>query len=101
MGSCYRSFLHPHKNYNLIANQQGVKMLILTRKVGESIIINDNIHITVLDGASTQTRIGINAPEHVKVYREELYKRLQGEAHQPAEPQCDKVINDYYSPPYA
>ncbi|MEE4258285.1 MAG: carbon storage regulator, partial [Bacteroidales bacterium] len=38
-------------------------MLILTRKVGETIIINDNIHITVLDAPGTQTRIGINAPE--------------------------------------
>jgi carbon storage regulator len=76
-------------------------MLILTRKVGETIIINDNIHITVLDAPGTQIRIGINAPEHVKVYREELYKRLQDDTHQSAEPPCDTVISDYISPPYA
>ncbi len=46
-------------------------MLILTRKVGESIIIDDNIQITILETTGTQIRIGINAPKEVKVYRQD------------------------------
>lgn len=55
-------------------------MLILTRKPNESIIINDHIKITVLGmHASSQIRIGINAPEEIKIYREEIYKKIQQE----------------------
>ncbi len=52
-------------------------MLILTRKIGESLIIGNNITITVLGVKGTQVRIGINAPKDVSVHREEIYKKLQ------------------------
>ena len=76
-------------------------MLILTRKVGETIIINDNIHITVLDTAGTQVRIGVNAPEDVKVYRSELYERLQVEKKSLAKNRIsDDITCEYLCPPY-
>ena len=59
-------------------------MLILTRKVGEKVIINDDIEVTVLDTGGNQIRLGISAPEEIKVYREEIYERLP----------------DYAAPPY-
>ncbi|MBP1125219.1 MULTISPECIES: carbon storage regulator CsrA [Pseudomonas] len=52
-------------------------MLILTRKVGESINIGDDITITILGVSGQQVRIGINAPKDVAVHREEIYKRIQ------------------------
>lgn len=50
-------------------------MLILTRRINESIIINDNITLTVLGIKGNQVRIGINAPADVKVNRQEVYER--------------------------
>lgn len=52
-------------------------MLILTRKVGESINIGDDITITILGVSGQQVRIGINAPKDVTVHREEIYQRIQ------------------------
>lgn len=52
-------------------------MLVLARKVGEKIILNDNIEIIVLDANPNSVRIGINAPQNVTVYREELYKEIK------------------------
>lgn len=52
-------------------------MLILTRKLGESIRIGDNITITVSDIKGKQIRIGIEAPEGVMVHREEVYQMIQ------------------------
>lgn len=52
-------------------------MLILTRRVGETIRIEDNISVTVLSVAGNQVRIGINAPKNVTVHREEVYRRIQ------------------------
>ena len=54
-------------------------MLILTRKVGESINIGDDITITSLGVSGQQVRIGINAPKDVAVHREEIYQRIQGD----------------------
>ena len=55
-------------------------MLLLTRKIGESIIIDGGIKITVADIQSNQIRIGIDAPKEVKVYREEIVERMKAEA---------------------
>ena len=52
-------------------------MLILTRRIGESIIIGDNILVMVLDVKGQQVRIGVNAPEEVSVHRKEIYERIQ------------------------
>lgn len=51
-------------------------MLILTRKPGERLIINDDITITVLEFNGNQVRVGIDAPSHVTIFREEVYKTI-------------------------
>jgi carbon storage regulator len=52
-------------------------MLILTRRVGESLVIGQNIVVTVVGIRGSQVRIGIEAPRATAVYREELYERLR------------------------
>jgi carbon storage regulator len=52
-------------------------MLILTRRLGESIAIGDDIKITFLDLKGKQLRIGIEAPKHVSVHRNEIYEAIQ------------------------
>jgi len=57
-------------------------MLILTRRVGESIIIGDNVKVTVLGVKGNQVRIGINASRDITVHREEIYNRIKRDAEQ-------------------
>lgn len=52
-------------------------MLILTRKVGENLLIGDDISITILNVRGNQVKIGVNAPKDVSVYREEIYQRIK------------------------
>jgi carbon storage regulator len=54
-------------------------MLILTRKVGESIMVGNDIVITMLGVVGQQARIGIQAPKEIPVHREEIYERIQEE----------------------
>lgn len=52
-------------------------MLILTRRTGETVMIGDQVTLTVLGVKGNQVRIGINAPKHVKIFREELVERIR------------------------
>lgn len=54
-------------------------MLILTRRVGETVMIGDEVTITILGVKGNQVRVGINAPKHIAVHREEIYDRIQRE----------------------
>ena len=54
-------------------------MLILTRRVGESIMIGEEVVVTVLGVKGNQVRIGVNAPKEVSVHREEIYERIKNE----------------------
>lgn len=54
-------------------------MLILTRRVGETLMVGDNVSLTVLGVKGNQVRIGVNAPKEIAVHREEIYLRIQKE----------------------
>jgi carbon storage regulator len=72
------------KKIEAIRNVHGGLMLILTRRTGETVMIGNEVTLTVLGVKGNQVRIGINAPKSVPVHREEIYERikreLQGEA---------------------
>lgn len=60
-------------------------MLILTRRTGETIVIGDDVTVTVLGVKGTQVRLGVNAPKETSVHREEIYNRIQQEKNSSSE----------------
>ena len=71
-------------------------MLILTRRVGETVMIGDDVTITVLGVKGNQVRVGINAPKHVAVHREEIYERIKRE--QQTDEASEKPTPTEYAP---
>jgi carbon storage regulator len=61
-------------------------MLILTRRVGETVMIGNEVTVTVLGVKGNQVRIGVNAPKDVAVHREEIYERIKREEDQDGRP---------------
>jgi carbon storage regulator len=73
------------------------KMLILTRRVGETVMIGNEVTVTVLGVKGNQVRIGVNAPKDVAVHREEIYDRIKREedgAHQGTHLSSSKIVDD-------
>ncbi len=68
-------------------------MLALTRKKGETIIINDNIEITVLGTNGDQVKLGISAPKNIPVFRKEIYEQIQQENKESIKNNFDLVKN--------
>lgn len=68
-------------------------MLILTRKLGESITIGDDIKVSVLGVHGRQVRLGIEAPPHIVVHREEIYVKVQAENRKASKSIKDDLIN--------
>ncbi len=69
-------------------------MLALTRKKGETIVINDDIEITVLGTNGDQIKLGISAPKNIPVFRKEIYEQIQAENQESAKNNFD-VLKDY------
>lgn len=66
-------------------------MLVLSRKREQSIMIGDDVEITVLDIQNDQVRIGIKAPKHVSIYRKEIFEEIQEENRRAAEVKADAL----------
>ncbi|HEX3914533.1 MAG TPA: carbon storage regulator CsrA [Steroidobacteraceae bacterium] len=70
-------------------------MLILTRRVGETVMIGNEVTVTVLGVKGNQVRVGVNAPKDVAVHREEIYERIKREQdHDSMSPSATKIVDD-------
>ncbi|GAB4131195.1 MAG: hypothetical protein Fur0036_17920 [Fimbriimonadaceae bacterium] len=69
-------------------------MLVLTRKVNQSIVIGEGIEVVVLEVRGEQVRLGIKAPDHVKVYRKEIFDLIQSENQAAADVSPSDVPDD-------
>ena len=67
-------------------------MLILSRKPGETLVIGDEVTVTVLGVKGNQVRIGINAPKNVAVHREEIYQRIADEQAQTSKQETPTIV---------
>jgi len=68
-------------------------VLVLTRKAGESVMIGDDVVITVLEARGDVIRLGIQAPKDVRVHREEIYRELQAANREAASP-TDEIVEE-------
>ena len=66
-------------------------MLVLTRRVGETLVIGDDVTVTVLSFKGNQVRLGISAPKDISVHRQEIYLRIQEEKHSTSEDKTEDV----------
>ena len=69
-------------------------MLILTRRVGETVMIGNEVTVTVLGVKGNQVRVGVNAPKDVAVHREEIYERIKREQDSNVAPSNAKIVDD-------
>jgi carbon storage regulator len=72
--------------------EEGPKMLVLTRRSGESVMIGDDVVVTVLEVRGDVVRLGIGAPRDIQVHREEVYRELQAANQEAASPTDDAVL---------
>ena len=68
-------------------------MLILTRKKGQSIVIADDVVVTVIEASGDQVRIGVDAPRHITVHREEVYSQISKENEAARAPDASDLVN--------
>ena len=73
-------------------------MLVLTRKLKESIMIGDDIEVTVLAVEGEQIKLGINAPKHIEIHRKEIYLSIQEENNEAAQTKTNLLenLNQYF-----